>query len=212
MHGVLLSVNDAYVRELYAQYVLDPESVPLEWQQYFERYGDGHSQKQLPVPHAPAESAVPPGATSQPLPWLLPTDELFPLEGSAERIAQNMERSLLVPTATSFRVVPIKLLEENRWLANRYLQRRGQPKLSFTHLLAWAVLQGLKRYPHLNDACATIGGKLYRVRRRRINLGIAVDVVRKDGSRSLVVPNIQDAQSLTFSEFVIRYEELVQRA
>ncbi|MDW7996938.1 MAG: multifunctional oxoglutarate decarboxylase/oxoglutarate dehydrogenase thiamine pyrophosphate-binding subunit/dihydrolipoyllysine-residue succinyltransferase subunit [Bacteroidota bacterium] len=146
------------------------------------------------------------------MPWLLPTDELFPLEGSAERIAQNMERSLLVPTATSFRVVPIKLLEENRWLANRYLQRRGQPKLSFTHLLAWAVLQGLKRYPHLNDACATIGGKLYRVRRRRINLGIAVDVVRKDGSRSLVVPNIQDAQSLTFSEFVIRYEELVQRA
>lgn len=205
------SVNEAYVRELYAQYLLDPESVPAEWRQFFEQRSNGRHGAEsrdgaMPVaavPEAPSDSAPA---------WLLPTDELILLEGSAERIARNMTRSLELPTATSFRTIPVKLLEENRWLANRYLQRRGQPKLSYTHFLAWAIVRALQRYPQLNDACAEIGGTLYRVRRRSINLGVAVDVVRKDGSRSLLVPNIKDAQSLSFSEFVVRYDDLVQRA
>jgi 2-oxoglutarate dehydrogenase E1 component len=207
------SINEAYIRELYAQYLLDPESVPPEWRRYFEQQGNGAAsvqvaQRSAAVPSAPLD-AVPSAA---PPAWLLPTDELLPMEGAAERIAQNMARSLAVPTATSFRVVPVKLLEENRWLANRYLQRRGQPKLSFTHFLAWAVVQALKRFPQLNDACTVLNGKLYRVRRRSINLGIAVDVVRKDGSRSLLVPNIKDAQNLSFSAFIARYDDLVRRA
>ncbi len=209
-----LSVNEAYVRELYAQYLLDPDSVPPEWRQYFEQWGNGQSVLEFRDGAAPAPAPSGEGAVSASAPpaWLLPTDELLLLEGSAERIAQNMRRSLEVPTATSFRTIPVKLLEENRWLANRYLQRRGHPKLSYTHFLAWAIVRALQRYPHLNDACAEIGGKLYRVRRRSINLGIAVDVVRKDGSRSLLVPNIKEAQSLSFSEFIARYEELVHRA
>ncbi|MCS7176605.1 MAG: multifunctional oxoglutarate decarboxylase/oxoglutarate dehydrogenase thiamine pyrophosphate-binding subunit/dihydrolipoyllysine-residue succinyltransferase subunit [Candidatus Kapabacteria bacterium] len=204
------SVNDAYIREVYLQYLADPDSVPPEWRQYFEsQRTNGRDGLTLPAQSQPGlVSAVPSDRPS----WLLPTDELLPLDGVAERIAQNMARSLTVPTATSFRAIPVKLLEENRWLANRYLQRRSQPKLSFTHFLAWAVVQALKRYPHLNDACATVGGRLYRVRRHSLNLGIAVDVVRKDGSRSLLVPVIRDAQTLSFSEFVRRYDELVERA
>ncbi len=205
------SVNDAYIRELFAQYMLDPESVPAEWRRYFEQWNNGQ-----PAPGirdgVQLASRVSVSAPSEPPAWLLPSDELLPLEGSAERIAVNMSRSLEVPTATSFRTIPVKLLEENRWLANRYLQRRGHPKLSYTHFVAWALIRALQQYPQLNDACATIAGKLYRVRRRSINLGIAVDITRKDGSRSLLVPNIKDAQSLSFPDFVARYEDLVHRA
>ncbi|MEN3026539.1 MAG: 2-oxo acid dehydrogenase subunit E2, partial [Chlorobiota bacterium] len=202
------SINDAYIREIYLQYLADPDSVPPEWRQHFETQKINGRAGLLAQSQPGLVSTTPSDRPS----WLLPTDELLPLDGVAERIAQNMARSLTVPTATSFRTIPVKLLEENRWLANRYLQRRSQPKLSFTHFLAWAVVQALKRYPHLNDACATVGGRLYRVRRRSLNLGIAVDVVRKDGSRSLLVPVIRDAQSLSFSEFVRRYDELVERA
>ncbi len=204
------SINDAYIRELYAQYLVDPDSVPPEWQRYFQQRGNGYTVPTAPPATLPSSAA--PSAPSGAVPWILPTDELISLEGVAERIAQNMTQSLGVPTATTFRVIPVKLLEENRWLANRYLQRRGHPKLSFTHILAWAVVQALIRYPQLNDACASLNGRLYRVRRASINLGIAVDVVRKDGTRSLVVPNIKDAQKLSFAEFIARYDDLVSRA
>ncbi len=203
------SINEAYIRELYAKYLLDPDSLPAEWRRYFEQAGFSIPQGYNGT--VSASFPVPPPVPSAPK-WLLPSDELIALEGSAERIAQNMNQSLSVPTATSFRVIPVKLLEENRWLANRYLQRYGQPKLSYTHLIAWAVLQALKRYPHLNDACALIGDRLYRVRRPNIHFGIAVDVVRKDGSRSLLVPVIRDAQHLSFVDFVHRYDDLVHRA
>ncbi len=207
-----LTINEAYIRELYTQYLLDPDSVPQEWRQYFEQQGDGriasgHDGFHGALTRASADTAP----TASPK-WLLPTDELIALEGAAERIAQNMVQSLAVPTATSFRIIPVKLLEENRWLANRYLQRSGGPKLSYTHFIAWAFLRALQRYPHLNDACAALGGKFYRVRRHSINLGIAVDVTRKDGSRTLLVPVIREAQRLSFSEFVRLYEDLVHRA
>lgn len=210
-----LSINEAYIRELYVQYLLDPDSVPQEWRQYFRQRGDGYTEPRRDGVTVSAASDQSPSAVTlaaAPPKWLLPTDELIPLDGSAERIAHNMAQSLSVPTATSFRVIPVKLLEENRWLANRYLQRAGRLKLSYTHFIAWALLQALKHYPRLNDACASVGGKLYRVRRHSINLGVAVDVTRRDGSRTLLVPVVRDAQQLSFSEFVRLYDDLVHRA
>ncbi|MDT7923238.1 MAG: multifunctional oxoglutarate decarboxylase/oxoglutarate dehydrogenase thiamine pyrophosphate-binding subunit/dihydrolipoyllysine-residue succinyltransferase subunit [Chlorobiota bacterium] len=204
-------INSAYVREMYAQYVLDPESVPPEWRRYFEQGGAiepssaGNGYPPPPQTAAPASSPAAPA-------WIRPEDELQPLEGVFERIALNMSASLQVPTATTFRIIPAKLLEENRWLVNRYRERSGKHKLSFTHLLGWAIVRALERFPQLNDACALIGGKYYRVRRRSINLGIAVDILRKDGTRSLVVPSIKAAEQLDFPTFVAQYEELVAKA
>jgi 2-oxoglutarate dehydrogenase E1 component len=136
-----------------------------------------------------------------------------PLRGAAARIVANMEASLGVPTATSFRVIPAKLLEVNRKVLNNHLNRIRGGKVSFTHIVGYAVVRAIAlTVPNMNNTFATgSGGKPRIVRNQHVGLGIAVDIERSDGSRTLYVPVIKEAETLSFSEFVDAYEALIRK-
>ncbi|HEY4229750.1 MAG TPA: multifunctional oxoglutarate decarboxylase/oxoglutarate dehydrogenase thiamine pyrophosphate-binding subunit/dihydrolipoyllysine-residue succinyltransferase subunit [Thermoanaerobaculia bacterium] len=156
-----------------------------------------------PVAPAPAPSAPP----APPI-----EGERMPIRGAAARIAENMERSLEVPTATTQRQVPIKLLDENRRLINQERAAAELPKVSFTHLVSWAVIRALQAFPSMNDAYDDAGGEPTRVRRPHVRFGLAVDVRKADGSRSLLVPNVPGAETMRFSEFLAATDDVVSRA
>jgi 2-oxoglutarate dehydrogenase E1 component len=146
------------------------------------------------------------------LPTILPGDILQPIRGGAVRIVENMEASLQIPTATSVRTLPVRTLEENRRLLNKRREAAGQSKVSFTHIVAWAILRALDTFPRMNDAYAEVDGTPHRIQRDEVRLGIAVDVQKKDGSRTLLVPNIKGASKLGFAEFLAAFDDLVARS
>jgi 2-oxoglutarate dehydrogenase E1 component len=124
-----------------------------------------------------------------------------------------MEASLAVPTATSVRTMPAKLLEVNRLILNNQLRRLARGgKVSFTHLIGWAVVRALREMPEMNVAYTEIDGKPHVVRYPHINLGLAVDLERPDGSRVLVVPSVKQADTLDFGGFWAAYEDLIHKA
>ena len=116
-----------------------------------------------------------------------------------------------MPTATSVRTVPMKLVIEQRMLINRFLRQNKGGKISFTHILGYAMVQALKAVPVMNNAYAEIDGKPHLIENPSINLGLAIDVNAKDGSRKLVVPAIRDAQNMDFMQFWDAYEDIVRR-
>ena len=113
------------------------------------------------------------------VPVILPGDIATPIRGGAVRIVENMEASLHVPTATSMRTIPVRTLEENRRLLNKHRDATGGGKVSFTHLVAWAILRALDTFPRLNDAYAELEGAPHRIQRDAVRLGIAVDVQKQ---------------------------------
>ncbi len=133
------------------------------------------------------------------VPAILPGDIAQPIRGGALRIVENMEASLHVPTATSVRNFPVRTLEENRRILNKHREATGKSKVSFTHIVAWAILRALDAFPRMNDAYAELEAGAHRIQRDQVRLGIAVDVQKKDGSRTLLVPNIKDAGKLDFA-------------
>jgi multifunctional 2-oxoglutarate metabolism enzyme len=159
-----------------------------------------------PAPQ-PAPEAAPSAKKSAPVP-----EGARELRSVALRIAQNMELSLTVPTATSFREIPVKLLEENRTLINGYLKAVDEGKLSFTHIIGWALVRAAQQFPSLNNGYFASDGKAYLVERADVNLGLAIDLARPDGGRSLVVPSIKGANRMDFRQFFETYEDLVQKA
>ena len=170
-------------------------------------------------PRAPSADASPPGA-SQPRRQRAPEAETGddapigePIRGVGARIVSNMEASLGVPTATSFREVPAKLLEVNRKIVNGHLGRKMVRKISFTHLIGYAVVRAITdTVPAMNNIYVTdAAGKPRVVRPDHIGLGIAVDIARDDGTRSLMVPCIHDADTLDFAAFVNRYDEQIAK-
>jgi 2-oxoglutarate dehydrogenase E1 component len=161
---------------------------------------------------APAKSEAPATATKQPAAGSPEPVEAKPIRGAALKIVENMEASLSVPTATSQRRIPVKLLDENRRLINTHLQENDRGKASYTHLIAWAILRALDEFPQLNDGFDVVDGNPVRLVRPNINLGIAIDLVKKDGTRTLLVPNIKNANKLRFSEFLQAYDDVVKRA
>ena len=137
-----------------------------------------------------------------------------PLRGAAARIAQNMAASLSVPTATSVRSVPAKLLEVNRAILNQHLARTSGGKVSFTHLIGFAVVRALEAVPALNSSFVADvegTGKPGVVHHDHVGLGLAVDLEKSDGTRTLLVPVIRAAETLDFRAFVIAYEDLVRK-
>ncbi len=136
-----------------------------------------------------------------------------PLRGVAARIVENMEASLGVPTATSFRDVPAKLLEVNRRVVNGYLGRTRGGKVSFTHIIGYAVVRAIAEKAPVMSSTFVEGddGKPRVIRHEHVGLGLAVDVEKSDGSRSLVVPVIRDADTLDFRAFWGRYEEIIRK-
>lgn len=220
-------VNAKYVSDLFQRFQYDPQDVDEDWRAFFsdllQRSGGLIRTAESPSPPVIREifqrSDVQPRlsasesakSSASVTPQTSLSGERIPLRGVALRIVENMEASLSVPTATSQRQIPIKLLEENRRLINQHLESSGQ-KVSYTHLIIRAVLKAVNLFPQLNDSHEEVDGKSFRVRRAEINLGVAVDVTKGDGTHTLVVPNIKSAQKLSFPELVRTYDDIVKRA
>ncbi len=134
------------------------------------------------------------------------------LRGAAARTAANMAASLGVPTATSVRAVPAKLLIDNRIVINNHLARGRGGKVSFTHLIGYAVVRALSSVPEMNHSYAEADGKPVLVTPEHVNLGLAIDVQKEDGSRQLLVPSIKAAEQMDFRQFWLAYEDTVRRA
>lgn len=210
--------NSALVEELYNQYQENPASVPGHWRRYFDEI----EGKETPVPEKPGENGAEAVITAPPEkqaevktekePEVPESAEVEKIKGVASKIVENMDESIQVPTATSLRVLPVKMLWEDRSIINRHLLQRGEPKASFTHIIAWAVIQALKEFPNINSFYTRKNGDHFRVKPGRVNLGIAVDLKSRDGSRNLVVPNIKGVDKMNFKEFLFAYAELIQKA
>jgi 2-oxoglutarate decarboxylase len=136
--------------------------------------------------------------------------ELKPLRGPAAMLASAMNESRNVPTATSFRTVAVDTLDAKRKALNGVLKERGM-KVSFTHLVAWAIVRAATEWPVMVRSYVEQEGKPHVVDDSPVNLGIAVDVERKDGSRSLMVPCIKGADGLDFKGFHSYYEDLITK-
>jgi 2-oxoglutarate decarboxylase len=209
-----LGINSWLEDELYATYLNDKKNVDESWKSVFETNGHGKTAGTPGIPtsspngHGTAARdsasapAVPPG----------PSDEVVVLRGVAGKIAENMTASLTVPTATSQRVIPVRALEQARTFVNDHRAAAGQPKLSYTHFISWAIVKALSDFPGLNDAFAQQNGEPCRIVRRQVNFGLAVDVKGKDGQSSLMVPNIKNAGGLSFTEFLAAFDDVVIRA
>jgi len=165
-----------------------------------------------PAPAPTAPKATTPAAPARPAPTAPAGARTEPIRGVAARIVSNMDASLQVPTATSVRAVPAKLLSDNRIVINNHLARGRGGKVSFTHLIGWALVRAVKVHPVMNSSYAVVDGKPVTVIPEAVNLGIAIDITRSDGSRSLVVPSIKNADAMDFRQFWQSYEDLVRRA
>ena len=160
--------------------------------------------KPQPIP-AEAPQAAPAAESDE-------QDVVTPLKGMQKTLATNMDASLTVPTATSVRTIPAKLMIDNRIVINNHLKRARGGKVSFTHLIAWAMVQTLKEFPSQNVYYDEIDGKPSVIAPAHINLGIAIDLPKPDGTRSLLVPGIKRADTMTFRDFLAAYEDVVARA
>ncbi|WP_067491746.1 multifunctional oxoglutarate decarboxylase/oxoglutarate dehydrogenase thiamine pyrophosphate-binding subunit/dihydrolipoyllysine-residue succinyltransferase subunit [Actinomadura hibisca] len=153
-----------------------------------------------PAAKKPAATPVPAGA------------EEVRLRGVAARTAANMDLSLSVPTATSVRAIPAKLLIDNRIVINNHLKRGRGGKVSFTHLIGFAIVKALAAMPEMNAAYTEVDGKPVLVKPEHVNFGLAIDLRKDDGQRQLVVPSIKAAETLDFRQFWAAYEEIVRKA
>ncbi|MFC7549531.1 multifunctional oxoglutarate decarboxylase/oxoglutarate dehydrogenase thiamine pyrophosphate-binding subunit/dihydrolipoyllysine-residue succinyltransferase subunit [Plantactinospora sp. GCM10030261] len=167
-----------------------------------------------PAAKPAAKTAAKPAESGKAAQSAAPADgaKTVPLRGVAARIVQNMDASLSVPTATSVRAVPAKLLVDNRIVINNHLARGRGGKVSFTHLIGYAMVRALATRPEMNYSYAAADGKPTVVQPEHVNLGIAIDLVKPDGSRSLVVPSIKGCERMDFRQFWQAYEDVVRRA
>src|SRR5690242_1515599 len=206
---------------MYEQYLRDPASVDAEWRQLF----DNGKLAELPIIPTTREevarasgdgkretgdiAAPGPSVTNPASPIAHPG--LSPISGPAARLVQNMADSLTVPTATSFRDVAVGMLDAERKNLNAKLAARGK-KISFTHLIAYAIVQAAKQFPVMTHTFQEVDGKPHRGDPKGVSLGLAVDVERKDGTRGLVVPVLKHAETMNFAAFHATYESLVEKA
>jgi len=138
--------------------------------------------------------------------------KLTTLRGAPARTVQNMDASLSVPTATSVRSVPVKLLIDNRTVINNHLARARGGKVSFTHLIGYALVRAMKSMPEMNNGFDVVDAKPTLITPPHINLGLAIDLPKPDGTRQLLVPSIKGTESMNFAAFWIAYEDLVRKA
>ncbi|HEX6105917.1 MAG TPA: multifunctional oxoglutarate decarboxylase/oxoglutarate dehydrogenase thiamine pyrophosphate-binding subunit/dihydrolipoyllysine-residue succinyltransferase subunit [Gemmatimonadales bacterium] len=231
--NVFETANAGFAQAMYEEFLRDPGAVGPEWRRLFEsglvgerpEAGNGAAASGQEAGRAAGqvagaagrgaldgtgagESAPPPAGVTIPLP-----SGSTPLKGPAAKLVANMTESLTVPTATSFRVVPVGVLEQRRRRINQELQAAGrQGKISFTHLIAFALVHATRQHPVMGHTLLMRDGTPYRVQPEGIALGLAVDVQRKDGSRGLVVPVIKRAETMDFAAFHAAYEALVEKA
>lgn len=217
--------NANYVEGLLAKYKADANSVDDSWREFFDnlmntaspldKIGNNGAVEAIPTaPATPAATSSPAAATAkEKVAIALGADiEFRPITGPSKKIVENMEESLTVPTATSTRRVPVKVLEENRKLINDHQLKRGRNKVSFTHIIAYAIIKALNFYPQMKHGYAEVNGAPSRLEHEMVNLGIAIDLQKKDGSRNLLVPNIKNADKMNFAQFLANYDDVVKRA
>jgi 2-oxoglutarate dehydrogenase E1 component len=138
--------------------------------------------------------------------------ELEPLSSISSKIAVNMEESLTVPTATSLRTIPVKALDENRKIINKFLIKQRRPKVSFSQILLWAILKSLIKHPNMQSSYSFRDGKSFKVVNNAVNVGLAVDVERRDGTRLLLVPSLKNSETMNFSEFINGLDGIIKKA
>ena len=213
--NVFETANAGFAQALYEEFLRDPTAVAPEWRRLFESGRVGVMPAAAPTVGsgngggAPAAAPVAAAASSPAVPSVL----TVPLKGPAARLVQNMTESLSVPTATTFRQIAVRTLEQARTRFNAGLKDAGRrEKASFTHFIAWALVQAAKQHPVMTQSFALIDGAPQRVTPDGVNLGLAVDVERKDGSRGLVVPVLKHAERLHYGEFQAAYDRLVEQA
>ncbi|NUS74049.1 MAG: multifunctional oxoglutarate decarboxylase/oxoglutarate dehydrogenase thiamine pyrophosphate-binding subunit/dihydrolipoyllysine-residue succinyltransferase subunit [Corynebacteriales bacterium] len=218
--------NEWLIEDMYERFQADPKSVDPAWRDFFADYkpaapnaGNGASTPAptKPAPARPAATANPavqkaaPAAPkpAKPKPTVTPGNK--PLKGAAARIVTNMDASLAVPTATSVRAVPAKLMADNRIVVNNHLARGRGGKISFTHLIGYAMVKALADYPEMNNSLAVIDGKPNLVTPEHVNFGLAIDL-KQGATRTLVVASIKGAEKMDFGQFLAAYEDIVRRA
>jgi 2-oxoglutarate decarboxylase len=225
--------NASYVEGLLNRFKADPNTVDESWRAYFSEMLNGGSQKvevrsqQTEAQNSTSQTNEANGAKAttvnaaaqtpqtvkpQPTAAIGEGVEVKTITGASKKIVENMEQSLTVPTATSVRNMPVKLLEENRRIINENLQSAGRGKVSFTHIIAWAIVKALKIYPQMNFGYGFVNNQPSRLQNESVNLGIAIDIEKKDGSRNLLVPNIKGGNTLNFAGFFAAYNETVNKA
>jgi multifunctional 2-oxoglutarate metabolism enzyme len=217
---------------MYRKFRDDPSSVDPSWHEFLVDYSPeptGNGQQTAPsdtqtAPPKPAETAAPPAESARqpveeakpapkvPAVSVHPDDEVQVLRGAAAAVVKNMSASLDVPTATSVRAIPAKLMIDNRIVINNHLKRTRGGKISFTHVLGYAIVQATKKFPNMNRHFAEVDGKPTVVTPAHTNLGLAIDLQGKDGGRQLVVAGIKDAGTMRFGQFIAAYEDIVRRA
>ncbi|MEY3456544.1 MAG: putative 2-oxoglutarate dehydrogenase component, partial [Actinomycetota bacterium] len=225
--------NSWLVEEMYERFRDDPKSVGENWREFFSDFKPAGTPRQddtaeIIRPVVPAEGKAAPQAAKPvvtspgvepPKPRvtapteILPDPAAEPLRGVSAAIATNMDKSLVVPTATSFRNVPAKLLEVNRKVLNNYRSRTGQPKVSFTHLIGYAIVRAIAdAVPNMkNSYVLGDDGKPALQRHNHVNIGLAVDVDKGGGQRTLVVPVLRNADTLDFAGFLLAYDEIIRK-
>lgn len=217
----MINLNSAFEDELYFSYLKDPDSVSPEWRVYFERV-HGKSVFVIddkPVPTADSQYNKTSYSSSNnakdriqsvnSLDGISDWSDFIPDEASH---IKEMYQSLDIPSASSTRTMAVKALDENRRIINRYHLKLRKPRVSFTHLVAWSVLKSLMKYPRLNDSFEIRNNKPVRVIKQDINVGLAIDLVTPSGKKILVIPSIKKAQDLSFSQFAIQFDELLEKA
>ena len=227
--------NQWLVDEMYQSYLRDKESVNPAWWDFFADYSPTDSTSPAvastpaatPAVPAPAQPAAPAPVATPAVPQPAPTapapaaasapatdvnENTDVLRGPAARVVTNMDASLSVPTATSVRAVPAKLLIENRLIINQQLARGRGGKISFTHLIGYAIVRALKTIPEMNYSFTTVDGKPAVQKNQSINFGLAIDIAKPDGSRQLLVPSVKFSDQMDFAQFWAAYEDVVRRA
>jgi multifunctional 2-oxoglutarate metabolism enzyme len=211
-------INGWLEDELYQQYLHDKRTVDESWKAVFESNGGGTQPARGNGSVALQLRTGANGGSSTPVTAVVPPhqalagEQLVPLRGPAARIAENMTASLSIPVATSQRVMPVKVIEENRRILNEHRVLLGKGKISYTHIIGWAIVKTIGQNPTINHAYAEMDGQGFRAVRSQVNIGIAVDVAGKDGTRSLKVPNIKNAAAMNFEQFVAAFDDIVARA
>ena len=226
--------NQWLVDELYYQFLENKALVDPAWWDFFADYRPGQLPQAVKPAPATTQSATGTTAadsatattasvpqTAAPAPVASATapaapaatgSTVEPLRGPAARVVANMESSLSVPTATSVRAVPAKLLADNRIVINNHLARGRGGKVSFTHIIGFAIVKAVKALPAMNNGYVLSDGKPALAVNHDINMGLAIDMAKPDGTRQLLVPVIKRAQDMDFAEFWTAYEELVRKA
>lgn len=210
----MINLNSAFEEELYFNFLRDPDSVSPEWQDYFRKV-HGKSifvnDNRINTDYSPTINTKN-YSKSNTTTNFVGSDSKQPLSELENQHVNVLMETIDIPFASATRTIPVKALDENKRIINRYLNKLNKVNVSFTHILAWSVVKALEKFPNLNDSYHQENGQSYRIKKPSINVGLAVDIDSKEGYRLMLIPSIKNANKLSFDLFVAEYDRLIERA